>query len=330
MPSLLSGQGPVLRRVGTRHSDMNHELRKFTLESQSDGLCIAAACIAPEKPIAAVQLVHGMCEHKERYYPLMDFLASKGFACVIHDHRGHGESIKDRDDLGYFYKGGYRAAVEDVRLVTMWAKKEFPGLELFLFGHSMGSLIVRTYTKSYDSLISGLIVCGSPSDNPAAGAGKVLAGICALFGGGRCRPALIQKIAFGSYNKAFPDASSANSWICSDDEVVRAYDADPLCNFRFTANGFGNLFSLVQQTYSRKGWKVANPQLPVYFIAGEEDPCITTREKFDAAVDFMRKVGYADVKSKLYPGMRHEIHNEREKALVWQDIAEILCSFLKR
>ena len=146
---------------------MNHELRKFTLESQSDGLCIAAACIAPEKPIAAVQLVHGMCEHKERYYPLMDFLASKGFACVIHDHRGHGESIKDRDDLGYFYKGGYRAAVEDVRLVTMWAKNEFPGLELFLFGHSMGSLIVRTYTKSYDSLISGLIVCGSPSDNPA-------------------------------------------------------------------------------------------------------------------------------------------------------------------
>ena len=173
-------------------------------------------------------------------------------------------------------------------------------------------------------------MCGSPSDNPAAGAGKVLAGICALFGGERCRPALIQKIAFGSYNKAFPDASSANSWICSDDEVVRAYDADPLCNFRFTANGFGNLFSLVQQTYSRKGWKVANPQLPVYFIAGEEDPCITTREKFDAAVDFMRKVGYTDVKSKLYPGMRHEIHNEREKALVWQDIAEILDSFLKR
>ena len=65
MPSLLSGQGPVLRRVGTRHSDMNHELRKFTLESQSDGLCIAAACIAPEKTIADVQLVHGMCEHKE-------------------------------------------------------------------------------------------------------------------------------------------------------------------------------------------------------------------------------------------------------------------------
>ena len=86
----------------------------------------------------------------------------------------------------------------------------------------------------------------------------------------------------------------------------------------------------MQQTYSRKGWKVANPQLPVYFIAGEEDPCITTREKFDAAVDFMRKVGYTDVKSKLYPGMRHEIHNEKGKALVWQDIAEILDSFLKR
>ena len=85
---------------------MEQKVRTFTLESRSDALCLSAASIAADKPSAVVQLVHGMCEHKERYYPLMEFLASRGFACVIHDHRGHGGSVKSPEDLGYFYKGG--------------------------------------------------------------------------------------------------------------------------------------------------------------------------------------------------------------------------------
>ena len=309
---------------------MEKTLRNFTLESRSDGLILSAATVAPDKPSAVVQLVHGMCEHKERYYPLMEFLASRDFACVIHDHRGHGASVKSPEDLGYFYKGGYRAAVDDVCQLTLWAREEYPGLPVFLFGHSMGSLIVRTYTKSYDSLISGLVVCGSPSANPAAGAGKALARICAFFGGDHCRPALIQKIAFGSFNTAFPDAASPNAWVCSDPAVVKEYDADPLCHYRFTANGFSNLFSLVQQTYSRKGWKVTNPGMPVFFMVGENDPCIISPQKFSEAVGFMRSVGYTDVSSHLYPGMRHEIHNETGKTRVWEDLAACLEGWLHR
>lgn len=309
---------------------MEQNINKFTLESGSDGLLLSVSSVAPATPKAVVQLVHGMCEHKERYYPLMEYLASRGFACVIHDHRGHGESVKSSEDLGYFYGGGYRAAVEDVALVTKWAGKEYPSLPVFLFGHSMGSMIVRSYVKSHDDLISGLVVCGSPSDNPAAGVGKFLARAFALFGGDHCRPALLQRIAFGSFNKAFPDAESPNSWICSDPAVVKAYDADPLCNYCFTANGFANLFSLVQETYSRKGWKLTNPELPIFFMAGEMDPCITSVAKFNDAVDFMRKVGYTHVSACLYPGLRHEIHNETIKAQVWKDLADQFDKWLRK
>ncbi|MGN1211023.1 MAG: alpha/beta fold hydrolase [Candidatus Cryptobacteroides sp.] len=307
---------------------MGLNIRNFVLESAEDGLAISVAAASPSSPKAVLQLVHGMCEHKERYYPIIEYLVSRGFACVIHDHRGHGSSVRSQDDLGYFYEGGWRAAVEDVFLVTRWAKEEYPGLPLFLFGHSMGSLVVRTYTKTHDGEISGLIVCGSPSNNPAAGAGKALARLIGVFGGDHCRPGLIQKIAFGSFNSAFPDAKSPNSWVCSDENIVTEYDADPLCNYRFTANGFVNLFSLVQQTYSPKGWKVSNPGLAIHFIAGADDPCITSPARFREAVDFMRGVGYSNVTSHLYPGLRHEIHNEKTKADVWKDIADTIDSWM--
>ena len=316
---------------------MKLEINTFTLQSAYDGLPLTVAFLVPggqnsepaAAPRAIVQLVHGMCEHKERYYPLMQYLVSNGFICVIHDHRGHGGSVRSADDLGYFYEGGYRAAVEDTHQVTQWAKENFPGLPLFLFGHSMGSMVVRSYTKKYDGELSGLIVCGSPSKNPAAGAGILLARLCGIFGGSRCRPALIQNIAFGSYNNSFPDAKSPNSWICSNEDIVHQYDADPLCNYRFTANGFENLFALMQDTYSSNGWKVSKPDLPIYFIAGANDPCITSEKRFGEAVRFMSQVGYRNVGSKLYPGMRHEIHNETAKADVWKDIADTLESWIQ-
>ena len=74
---------------------MAREAESFTLVSECDGLPLSGLCLLPEgAPRAAVQLTHGMCEHKERYLPLMRYLAQGGFACFIIDHRGHGGSVK--------------------------------------------------------------------------------------------------------------------------------------------------------------------------------------------------------------------------------------------
>lgn len=298
-----------------------------SIDASADNLKISVLTISPDQaPKAFVQLVHGMCEHKERYIPFMEFLAANGYVCVIHDHRGHGASVKSSDDLGYFYDGGFKAMIDDVHLVTRYIKGLYPSLPLYLFGHSMGSMVVRSYAKRYDNELSGLIVCGSPSRNPAAGLGKALAAVAGFFCGQHFRPGLIQKIAFGTFNSGLENAVSPNSWVCSDPEIVAAYDANPLCNYRFTANGFRNLFALMQDTYSRKGWKMDNPAMPVRFIAGEDDPCIAGLENFAKAVDFMRETGYTDVTSKSYPGMRHEILNEIGKEQVWNDILEFIES----
>ena len=303
------------------------DTRTFTLRSAHDDLDISVMAVTPESSTKAIiQLVHGMCEYKERYVPFMEFLCSEGYACVIHDHRGHGASVKSADDLGYFYGGGWNGIVSDILTVNEDIRKMYPESPVYLFGHSMGSLAVRSFTKRYDNLIDGLIVCGSPSRNPAAGAGRMLAKVIAAFKGDRHRPAIIQKIAFEGFNRNFKD-EGRNAWLSTEKENVRKYNADPLCSYQFTANGFIGLFDLMLDTYSSKGWAPSNAGLPIHFIAGSDDPCITSLKDFKAAAEHMTKVGYANVTSHTYDGLRHEILNETGKEMVWNDILNVLNSW---
>ena len=295
-----------------------HNFEKRTLVSPADGLEISVlTCHPGESAKGIVQLVHGMCEHKERYVPFMEFLADNGYASIIHDHRGHGESVKSSDDLGYFYEGGYTAMIEDVKAVTLLAREEFSGN---VTGADKESMAVRSFTKRYDCLIDGLVVCGSPSYNPGLKIGKALARGYMLIMGDRHRPSLIQSIAFGAFNRKFRDEKSSNAWICSDPEIVSAYDADPHCNFQFTTDGFINLFSLMEDAYGIKGWRKANPDLPIVFVSGEDDPCRINDRRFSMAVERMREAGYRDVQAMTYPRMRHEILNETGREKVWNDI----------
>jgi len=297
-------------------------MEKSYLQSSSDGLKLAVECCEPKnQPFKGlVQLVHGMCEHKERYHDFMTFLADNGYVTVIHDLRGHGESVLQAKDLGFMYKGGWKALVEDIRDVNTWAKYRYPGLKCILFGHSMGSMAVRSFVKRYDSLIDELFVCGSPSNNPAASIGKLLADAFSFFMGDHHRPQLLQNMSFGAYNKPFKNEGYASAWICSDKDILDRYHSDPLCQYVFTANGFSNLMGLMKDCYSAKDWKVSKPDMSVHFISGQLDPCRGNDALHNSSVELMKTVGYNNVDSKIYPGMRHEILNETDKAVVWNDI----------
>lgn len=276
-------------------------------------------------PRGVVQIAHGMCEYKERYAPLMEFLAGKGYAAVCSDHIGHGEAVASEEDLGFMGRGGWLGMVENARAVTLWAKERWPGVPLTLFGHSMGSMVVRSYAKRYDECIDSLIVCGSPSDNPVKMAGLLLSRFFRVVKGDHFRPVLLQKLSFGSFNKPFAKEGWPAAWVCSDPEILKSYHSDPLCRYIFTADGFENLLLLMRDCYAKSGWHLANPSLPVNFISGGEDPCRISDKALSRAVEAMRSAGYRDVSLKVYPGMRHEIHNEKGYMAVWEDILGFLA-----
>ena len=299
--------------------------QKGKLTSKVDGLELSVLVTRPEEGQdvrGVMQLVHGMAEYKERYLPLMEYLAQRGIACVIHDHRGHGESMQEEGDKGYLYGAGGDGLVEDTVLVNHYAAKQFPDIPVVLFGHSMGSLIARCYLRGNDWDLKGLIISGPPTENPAAKGGLALARTQKKLKGARSPGKMLEGIAFGGYYKRFTESRCA--WVCANRETVRAYEEDPMCGFTFTADGFVGLMELMCRTYEKTGWQCARPALPILFLGGEEDPCIDGGEKFEKAMAHLRSVGYRDVRGKLYPGMRHEICNETDKVKVFEDIAAFL------
>lgn len=295
------------------------------INSKCDDIPISITLFIPETQIKGIfQISHGMAEHKERYYNFMKFLTSNGYITIINDHRGHGKSIKSREDLGYFYDNKAEYIVEDLHQITLYIKERYPDKKIVLFGHSMGSMVVRKYLKKYDKDIDKLIVCGSPSKNPFSKIGIIVSKLINMIKGEKYRSKFIQKMAFGNYNKNLKKVVSPNSWICANQNSVEKYNKDELCGFIFTTNGFENLFRLMGDIYTPKGWVLNNKNIPILFIAGSDDPVIINKEKWIQSQEFLRNLGYSNISNKLYDGLRHEILNEGNNENIYNNILDFV------
>lgn len=297
--------------------------REFTLQSKYDNLALSCAEYTAEgvtqtNAKGVVQIVHGMCEYKERYEGFIDYLTQNGYIVFAHDHRGHGGSVTANENLGYFGDKKGEAIVDDAALVTDEIRRLHPGLSVTLFGHSMGSLVVRAYIQKYEEKIDKLIVCGSPSKNSLAGFGLMLNGVISAFRGKKYRSRLMANASTGGGDDKFP-GEGKNAWLTRDKTVVEKYNADEKCNFVFSCNGFSNLLHLVKNVYKKKKYPAKHSDLPIFFMAGADDPVIGSEKKWLAAQQFLRDVGYKNVTGKSYPKMRHEILNELGKEEVYAD-----------
>lgn len=297
--------------------------REFTLQSKYDNLALSCAEYTAEggtqtNAKGVVQIVHGMCEYKERYEGFIDYLTQNGYIVFAHDHRGHGGSVTANENLGYFGDKKGEAIVDDAALVTDEIRRLYPGLSVTLFGHSMGSLVVRAYIQKYEEKIDKLIVCGSPSKNALAGFGLMLNGVISAFRGEKYRSRLMANASTGGGDDKFP-GEGKNAWLTRDKTVVEKYNADEKCNFVFSCNGFSNLLHLVKNAYKKKKYPAKHSDLPIFFMAGADDPVIGSEKKWLAAQQFLRDVGYKNVTGKSYPKMRHEILNELGKEEVYAD-----------
>ncbi|MDO4664313.1 MAG: alpha/beta fold hydrolase [Erysipelotrichaceae bacterium] len=299
--------------------------RNLTVKSPSDGLELDVLEILPDNSevVGIVQIAHGMQEHKERYRDFMNFLASKGYAVVCADHRGHGKSIQNPEDLGYFYDESGDAIVNDLNAVQENLRQQYPDVPVFLIAHSMGTLVARKYIQSFDDRISALVLSGPVYKNPAAKLGKMLIRIIRTFKGDRHISKFVANLIEGSFDKGIA-GEQKNRWLSYNEENVERFNADPICGKPFTLNGYANLLQLLIDCYSTKGWAMKNPQLPIFFVAGAEDPVIGNANQFEKMQQFLKERGYQHVEGKLYEKMRHEILNETDRQRVYEDLYTFL------
>lgn len=259
---------------------------------------------------AVIQIAHGMAEHLERYEKFASVLCDNGFAVYINDHLGHGKSVKNDCELGYFgEKDGWKNFIGDCHMLMQIAKKENPGKPYIFFGHSMGSFISRSFTKKYAKELTGAVFCGTAGPNPGAKVGIALAKAVGKTKGSHYRSKMIDNIAFGTYNKQF-EGRTPFDWLSRDNDEVDKYIADKYCGFLFTAYGFRDMFSLLCSVSTKSWAEEYSKALPVLMISGAQDPVGNYGKGVEQVYNMLKNAGKTNVTLHLYDGARHEILNE--------------------
>lgn len=278
----------------------------------------------PEGEIkAVVQIVHGIAEFVERYDAFARYLNGLGFLVVAEDHMGHGRSINGNGIQGYFH-GGWDAAVEDTCRLMKDTMAEYPGVPYVLFGHSMGSFMARTILCRYpDSGIAAAVICGSGWQPTAAMPAiiKLMETVCKKVG--ETNPSeKLQKLIFGGYNNRVEHQRTAFDWLSRDNKTVDDYIAHPLCGFTASCGLLRDMMKGIYYIQQKQNLQNMRKDLPVFFIAGGEDPVGSYGKGIHSCVEAFQKAGMTDVDVRIYPLCRHEILNEINAEEVFEDVAQ--------
>ncbi len=272
-----------------------------------------------------VQISHGVNEYIERYSDFARFLASRGFVVVGNDHLGHGQSVLSSEELGFFaYNNGWEKVVMDIEKLRKITTKKYPGIPYFIFGHSMGSFLLRTHLIEYpDSGIYGAIISGT--GQPAKTlitAGKLLSDTVMHREGKKYRSKTVNNSAFGSYNKKFKPQRTDFDWLSRDESVVDAYIESPFCGAKIvpTVSLFSEMMGGLAFIQNKKNLQKMNKELYAAFMSGTMDPVGDYGIGVIKAYTSFREAGLINSSYKLYPDARHEILNETNKSDVYNDV----------
>ncbi len=283
------------------------------------------------KPKGVIQIAHGMAEHVLRYEGFAKALTEEGYVVYGNDHRGHGRTAESPENIGYFADdNGWDLVVEDMYELTNIIKEENPDLPVFLFGHSMGSFLSRTYIQRYGKDINGVILSGTGGDAGLLGKlGILVAKREIKRKGKRAKSKRMDKLSFGSFNKSFSPNRTGFDWLSRDNSEVDKYVADPLCGEVFSAGFFYDMLKGLKDLNKKGNIEKIPKDLPMYIISGEKDPVGKNTKGVLQAYNSFRKSGIKDVKYNFYKDARHEILNELNKGEVYRDIINWLNEHVK-
>ncbi len=297
--------------------------RDIWYDSKGAGKIHACRWTPEGEPKAVLQIVHGIAEFVERYDDFANYLTERGYVVVAEDHMGHGQSINGDGIQGYFH-GGWFTAVEDTMQLMTDTRKEYPNLPYILFGHSMGSFMARTILCKYpDSGINAAVICGTGWQPAFAMPAviKLVDSVCKKTGETKPNEKL-QNLIFGSYNSKVEHPRTTYDWLSRDAKIVDAYIAHPLCGFTASAGLLRDMMKGIYFIEQSVNLNAMRKDLPVFFIAGGDDPVGSYGKGVRQAANAFQKAGMTDVSVRIYPLCRHEILNEINKEEIYEDVIQ--------
>jgi alpha-beta hydrolase superfamily lysophospholipase len=233
---------------------------------------------------SVVCLVHGLGEHTSRYAHVAEAFGRQGFALFSADLRGHGRSGGARGHIS-----SIEDFMKDIDLLLEQARLRYPGMPLFLYGHSLGGIQVLHYGLTRKPTLSGVIAT-SPGLHTALEQQHLKVFLAKALG------------------VLFPTTTLASGlepkYLSRDPKVVEAYIRDPLVHDKVTF-GFGRIMTGVTR------WTLEHAgefPLPLLLMHGKADKIAFPSSSVEFAAALKDKCTLV-----LWDDAYHEVHNEAEK-----------------
>lgn len=280
--------------------------------TNTDGHDIFVRLYEHENPKGIVQLVHGMAEHSYNYLDFINYLVKDGYTVIAHDHRGHGKSISEKYPNGFMRLS--EELIDDTYVVNSFIHDKYPDLPIYMIGHSMGSMIARMYLQNYDDTIEKLVLIGTVEHSKIAPFGVFLGNIITFYFG-EYQPAVLTPLLPGDGD---------DTWISYNMDNVLEKRNDSFRVFQFLERAVVVIIDLNNKMANVSSYKMQNPKLKIHSATGADDIVTGSTEGLDDSINTLKKAGYKNISYKEYDHMQHEILNEKDNRLAYDDILEFL------
>lgn len=270
-----------------------------------------------ENPKGVVQLCHGMAEYLQRYDDFAKFLNKNGYIVFGDDHRSYGRTDNNAGICDGEYVGD---TIKDLLFINGYLKKQYPGLPIIFFGHSYGSCLGQRFVQ-FDTGIKCCVLTGT----------LTVPHFVARVGQGIMAPvkAVAPKLKFGISGKKFEDEKEApDSWLTKDVTVRRQYRDDPLCGGKSSIKYYYGFLKLMGDAAAKKNIMQIKDGLPIGIFSGCDDSVGNFGKYPTTVYNRLKKYG-KNAYLKLYENDRHEILNELDRDVVYNDILQFFNKSLE-
>ena len=298
-------------------------MTSFTFTA-SDGALLAAYKWEPAIRVrGVVHIIHGLAEHAGRYARTAKSLNAQGYVVVASDLRGHGQTARSQDELGFWTQeqGWDRVALDTIEMLEAEAK-EYPGLPLILLGHSLGSYLAQRILYERPKLLAAAVL-SAPNGKPSlvAQVGRAIARAERLRLGKRGKSQLLNSLTFGKFNEQFVPVETPFDWLSRDASEVKLYFNDARCGFVCTTQLWVDFLDGIAELSKPDDKRLIRPDFPLYILAGGRDPVCGNGKGAEALVQEYKAAGLTKLTCKIYPEGRHEMLNEINRQEVVDDLA---------
>lgn len=306
---------------------MDTIIKKIT---QNDGYVTNLFCYetSADTILGTIVILHGMAEHHGRYLDFIKTLTNHGFDVYAYDHRGHGTD-KKLSALGYVAKKkGASRLVEDARTICTYVKENSRSQKLAVFGHSMGSMILRCLIQTYDDMACAIVSSTTMPPVAVSKLGVFLGNTICAFRGTDKRSNFLHQAMFGGKPYTSLCTRTSFDWLTRNNTIIGKYIDDPYCGFLCTASFYRDLASLSAMAAHKKNMAKTRKNLPVLLLSGTKDPVGGYGTQITKLHNRYLSLGFEQAELKLYPEARHELLNELNYEEVYEDILAYLSKNL--